>query len=148
MKNSYRDRLKLPDNIEFTVEFQEDDEVDVAGVTAFVESLRRKPGWYTSAGDATRDTRDYVLNNPEDFGSARLASVDPFTRLTRFEWQCSQCRCGNTYGGIHLGHRNNWKNELIEAGVLNLDEAKAVYNNLINLRIECASCNTGGDWED
>jgi HNH/ENDO VII superfamily nuclease with conserved GHE residues len=148
VKISYKDRLSLPENIVISVEFQNDDEVDVAGVTDFVRSLRRKPGWYTSAGDATRDTRDYVLNNPGRFGSTRVESVDPFTGLTRFEWECSQCRCGTTYGGIDLGHRNNWKDELIAAGVLNAAEAKAVYNNLVNLRIECASCNRSHDWED
>jgi len=146
MKISYKDRISLPKNIEINVIWQKDEQVDVNAITNFVMSLK-KPGWYTKQGDETRDTREYILNHPADFFSAVATTTDPFTNKSRLEWLCANCKCGTTYSGVDIGHKNDWRKELIAAGVLNNEEAKAVYNNLANLRIECGTCNRSHDWQ-
>ncbi|MGH9756015.1 MAG: GH-E family nuclease [Blastocatellia bacterium] len=146
MKKSYKSKFSLPKDIEIEVIWEDDKDVDIEAVKKFVGKLKR-PGWYKSDSQ-NKDTKEYMLNNSEYFDSKRTTSVDPFTEKKRFEWLCSQCKCGTTYGGIDIGHRTNWKEELISAGVLNKTEAKAAYNNLVNLRLECATCNRSHDWEE
>jgi hypothetical protein len=145
MKKSYQ--YKLPEGIKFEPEFQDDEEVNKRVVKSFVSSLKR-PAWYTNKDDSTKDTRETVLNNASDFSSKRDVTKDPFRNLDRFEWMCARCKWATTIGGVDIGHINGWRGELVKAGVLNVKEAKAVYNNLLNLQIECASCNRSHDWEE
>jgi HNH/ENDO VII superfamily nuclease len=146
MKKSYKGKISLPPGIEFDVYWEDDDKVDMGAVKLFVSKLKR-PGWYKS-DDASKDTRAYMLDHPGEFSSKIANTTDPFRNTTRVEWYCSQCQWGTTYGGIDIGHKVDWKTELISAGVLSNAEAKAVYNNLVNLRLECATCNRSHDWED
>jgi len=147
MKKSYLDYLALPNGIEVKGDLQEDNEVNEEQVKAFVKKLKR-PTWYTCEGNPEKDTKEYMLQNPGKFKSARATTNDPFTKKDRFEYQCSNCGWGTTYGGIDIGHIKDWKQELIFAGVLSKSEAKAVYNNLNNLHIECATCNRSHDFEE
>ena len=145
MKVSYK--LMLPEGIKFEPEVQKDEEVNKDKVSRFVKRLNR-PAWYMNKDDSTKDIRETVLNNPGDFNSKRVVTKDPFTNKDGFEWMCARCKWATTLGGVDIGHINDWRDELIKAGVLNAKEAKAVYNNLINLQIECASCNRSHDWEE
>ncbi|MDI1311803.1 GH-E family nuclease, partial [Prosthecobacter sp.] len=114
--------------------------------TAFVNGLSR-PAWYSKPGDETMDTRDYMLNHPEKFGSKLGTVTDPFTNLLLRLWKCVCCGHATTYDGVHLGHITKWKVDLIAAGVTTAAEARAAYNNLNNLRIECSTCNASHDEE-
>lgn len=105
-----------------------------AQVDAFLANLDR-PDWYPR-------TRESVIDNAE---SRRV--TDPFTDQPTLMWQCASCRRGVTYPGIDIGHRQPWKQYLQSKGVTNDDEARAAYNDLNNLQIECATCNRSHDFE-
>ncbi|KOP26836.1 hypothetical protein AMR41_08195 [Hapalosiphon sp. MRB220] len=143
-KSYYKDGkgLALPNKITFQAIMKDDIDVDQNQVNSFVDKLKR-PGWYyDNNGDKDKDTRATLLEHKEI-----RTTKDPFTnRLVQF-WLCESCNNGVTYSGIDLGHKTNWKDELKKAGVETPSEAKAVYNNLLNLKIECATCNRSHDWE-
>jgi hypothetical protein len=141
MKESYRSRLALPPGISFRAVWEADATVNMAGVRAFVDSLQR-PGWYKNEnGSNSKDTQLYMLEIRQPFRPEEIRG-----KLTR-TWTCENCRGVVLYEGVQLGHINNWKAELVKAGVKNAEEAKAAYNNLTNLRIECSTCNQSHDWE-
>jgi hypothetical protein len=140
MKNSYKKQLTLPPGIRISVTWQKDLNVDQAGIDNYVNSLTR-PNWYKHGFSNQYDTRLYMLEVHQPFKTTMVHG-----RLERV-WTCECCKSPVFYSGIHLGHKVQWKTELKHAGVLNPNEAKAVYNNINNLRIECATCNTSHDWE-
>jgi len=142
MRRSYRHRLALPPSIAFDVTWQDDADVNQAAVNAFVNSLN-EPKWYKNYnGDRNYDTRLWMLEVVQPFSTRS----DGRGRLER-TWVCQMCGSTEGYAGIHVGHTVNWKQHLKDAGVLTQAEAKAAYNNLCNLRIECATCNQSHDWE-
>jgi hypothetical protein len=87
------------------------------------------------------DTQLYMLEVRQPFRTEEIRG-----KLTR-TWTCQNCKGPVFYEGVQLGHINNWKDELEDAGVKTAEEAKAAYNNLKNLRIECSTCNQSHDWE-
>ena len=143
-------KIALPPKKTFTLlPYIPKDKFNNFKVTQFVNKIAKRPKWYEHPNkDPNFDTREYVLRNPEKFFSEQKQSKDPFTNKPRLEWLCASCGCGVPYPGVDLGHRNNWKKELIKAGVRTNPEAQAVFNNLCNLQIECATCNRSHDWED
>jgi hypothetical protein len=147
MKKSYYEDLALPKGIIFKGNLQEDNEVNEEQVEAFVNGLKR-PTWYVCKGNADKDTREWVLQNLDRIKCVTTKTTDPFKNQLRVEYQCSDCEWATTYSGIDIGHKNDWRKELIFAGVQNKSEARAAYNNLNNLRIECATCNRSHDFED
>ena len=140
MKNSYRNVLALPPNIIFNVAWQADATVDQAGVDAYVDTLGR-PGWYAHDYSNKHDTRLYMLEVHQPFATMNVSG-----KIIRC-WHCERYDQPVLYDGIHIGHKTKWKEELKKAGVLDLSEEKVAYNNLKNLLIECATCNTSHDWE-
>lgn len=150
MKQSYSKVLSLPTGISFNVVWQDDSQVNQEAVNDFVNSIAR-PTWYASPGDSRNDVKEYMLAPGKDVGlfdSSYVLQTDPFTKRDDMRlWQCSQCKCATTYAGVEIGHKNKWRDELKTAGVLSAEEARAAYNNLRNLRIECATCNHSHDWE-
>jgi hypothetical protein len=141
MKTSYRNRIALPPGISFTVVWENDQNVDMAGVRAFVQSLKR-PSWYKNDhGLNSMDTQLYMLERHQPFQTEEIRG-----KLTR-TWTCENCHGVVLYEGVQLGHIKNWRDELEAAGVKTAEEAKAAYNNLNNLRIECSTCNQSHDWE-
>ncbi|MEU9922494.1 DUF4157 domain-containing protein [Streptomyces griseoluteus] len=103
-------------------------------VDTFLANLDR-PEWYAH-------TRASVIDNAE-----KRRVTDPFTDQPTLMWQCASCQRGVTYPGIDIGHRQPWKQYLESKGVTTNAEAKAAYNDLNNLQIECATCNRSGDFE-
>lgn len=112
----------------------------MGAVKNFVATLKR-PGWYEHDHSNQKDTRLYMLERHQPF-----RPIDISGKLTR-SWTCENCQQVVLYEGVQLGHKTNWKDELVAAGVKTAAEAKAVYNNLSNLRIECSTCNQSHDWE-
>lgn len=62
--------------------------------------------------------------------------------------RCGVCHNFTEASSMHRGHVVVWKTHLARVGVRNMDEARAAYNDLNNLRFECSKCNTSHDWED
>jgi hypothetical protein len=122
-----------------------DDTISQSQVDKFVNSLDRKQlGWYESdLGDKSKDTKDQLL--------ARAMSAqqkDPFIEGRVYTvWKCGSCGSAVDYAGIHIGHITNWQAHLRKAGAKNRTEAKIAYNDLNNLRVECATCNVGHAFE-
>lgn len=153
MRNRYYERwLALPPGITFGAGLQREDQVDMDAVNDYVNGLQRRPDWYTHDHSSHYDTRRYmteVIHRPteavitrRDRGSGRM------TETLELTWDCECCGQIVLYNGLQLGHRRRWQDELRRAAVTTLPEARAAYNNLNNLRIECATCNAGHDWEN
>lgn len=141
MKESYKSRLALPSGVGFDVVWEADTDVDQSGVNSYVNTLKR-PGWYRSdTGRNTLDTQLYMLEVRQPF-----QAIEIMGKLTR-AWICDCCQNPVLYEGVQLGHITDWKTELKTAGVKSASEAKAAYNNLRNLRIECSTCNSSHDNE-
>lgn len=140
MKLSYKSKIALPESISFDVIWENDAEVDQAGVDSYVDSLKR-PKWYTHESSLYKDTRRYML---EKLNIGVAVDVLGHKMLA---WTCSQCKKPVFYDGAQLGHKVAWRKELKIAGVRTAAEAKAAYNNLCNLRIECSGCNQSHAWE-
>jgi hypothetical protein len=140
MKRSYKDELALPPRVTFDVLWQNDDQVNITAVKAFVATLSR-PGWYKHDHDNGLDTRLYMMEVLYPFRPIEIVG-----KLTR-SWTCGACNLLVLYEGLHLGHKNKWRDELVRAGVTTAAEGKAAYNNLRNLRIECAGCNQSHAFE-
>ncbi|MEU1289752.1 GH-E family nuclease [Kitasatospora sp. NPDC005856] len=125
------------------VDIQPDNTIDPAVVAAFVDQLdRRQLGWYEHDTDENRDTRALVIRN-----TRQVVSEDPFSGRAMVLYQCGLCHNATTYAGIDIGHIVDWKRYLKQKGVTDLEEAKAAYNDLDNLRVECATCNRSHDFE-
>ena len=52
-----------------------------------------------------------------------------------------------TEAAIDIGHIIDWREFLKLQKVTSNQEAKAAYNDLDNLQVECATCNRSHDWE-
>ncbi|MFB8003508.1 GH-E family nuclease [Nocardia sp. NPDC056000] len=144
MKASYQNEIALPDGISFDVTWVPDAAIVQATVDAYVAALP-KPGWYTDPTQlrVTRDTRIFMLSNRKF-----QAVTDPWNpHLQMRVYQCETCYNGCSESGIELGHVQKWRDHLKAAAVTTPAEAKAAYNNLNNLRLECRSCNASHDWE-
>ncbi|MTI32632.1 GH-E family nuclease [Xanthovirga aplysinae] len=142
-RNYFGMQLALPPGIYISVQaLQDNNQVDQDAVDRFVDGLHRRPDWYKNEyGLNSMDTRLYMLEKVQPFRTINIQG-----KLTR-AWKCDNCMGTVLYEGLHIGHIKDWKRELKDAGVLNAEEAKAAYNNLNNLRIECSTCNTSHDWE-
>jgi Domain of unknown function (DUF4157)/HNH/ENDO VII superfamily nuclease with conserved GHE residues len=110
-------------------------------VAAFVSSMTRRPRWYQDE-DTGAGTRQHLLQTSE-----HRTFIDPFTDAYTHIWRCADCGRGVTEAGIDIGHNVAWKTYLQGKGVRDNAEATAAYNDLENLKIECASCNRSHDWE-
>jgi hypothetical protein len=141
MKESYKNGLALPPNVTFAVSWEPDNAVDESAVKNFVATLDR-PGWYTHDHSNRYDTRLYMMEIHQPFRPTEILG-----KTVRM-WVCENCQQPLLYEGLHLGHKRKWRDELIAAGVKTAAEAKAAYNNLKNLRIECSTCNQSHDWEE
>ncbi|WP_169812703.1 GH-E family nuclease [Nocardia acidivorans] len=144
MKASYQNQIALPDDIAFDVTWVPDAAIVQATVDAYVNGLG-KPGWYTDPGQlrASRDTRIFMLGNRKF-----QAVADPWNTHRQLRiYRCETCGNGCTESGIELGHVQKWRDHLKAAAVTTPAEAKAAYNNLVNLRLECRSCDASHDWE-
>ena len=144
MKSSYKKELALPEDIEFLVTWEKDNEVDMEAVNKFVDKLKR-PRWYEDkkGHNPKKDTRMWMLEHKK-FKTVE----DPFTQKTMRIFLCENCFNGVSESGVDLGHKIDWKKHLKEAGVKTNEEARAAYNNLNNLILECRSCNVSHDWEE
>jgi len=140
MKSSYKAELALPPGITFEVNWQADEAVDQEAVNGYVDTLGR-PDWYDHDYSNSLSTRLYMLEVYQPF---KTISIDG--RLTRV-WTCEDCKQPVLYEGVQIGHRRKWRDELKHAGVITPSEAKAAFNNLRNLRVECSTCNQSHDWE-
>jgi len=140
MRIGYQAELALPPQVAFAVTWQNDQQVDQQAVDRYVDSLAR-PGWYRHDHARAQDTRLYMLEVRRPFNPVSING-----RLTR-TWTCECCGQTMLYEAVHLGHVRRWRDELKRAGVLSAAEARAAYNNLNNLRLECATCNQSHDWE-
>jgi hypothetical protein len=141
MKRTYYNNLALPDDISFVATLQENNEVDQDQVNVFVDGLKKRPGWYKHDSSNRRDTRLFMMERYQPFHTIEIENV------TTRAWYCNCCQGTVLYEGLHIGHIQKWEDELKAAGVLTNEEAKAAYNNLNNLRIECSTCNQGHDNE-
>ncbi|WP_067692026.1 GH-E family nuclease [Nocardia jejuensis] len=144
MKASYQHQIALPEDISFDVVWVPDAAVVPATVATYVDGLG-KPGWYTDPGQlrATRDTRIFMLSHRKF-----MAVTDPWNPQRQLRiYQCEACGNGVSESGVELGHVQKWRDHLKAAAVTTPAEAKAAYNNLNNLRLECRSCNASHDWE-
>ncbi|WFE58493.1 DUF4157 domain-containing protein [Micromonospora sp. WMMD712] len=113
-----------------------------AAVADFVNGLTRNQlGWYEDT-DSIPGTRQALMD-----ASPSRTTTDPWTDQIIQMWQCASCRNGVGYAGVDLGHKVDWRAYLHTKGVLNLAEARAAYNDLDNLQIECATCNRSHDFE-
>lgn len=120
-------------------EITPDDTYSQAAVDKFVDGLKREQMvFYESSMAALLESNRWPKANVQDPFGGRA----PITM-----WQCPNCKQPTTYQGIDRGHDTNWKPELKQAGVKNLNEATIVYNNLNNLRIECRACNVSHAFE-
>ncbi|MBL6986354.1 MAG: hypothetical protein ISR72_04770 [Methylobacter sp.] len=146
MFNNYRTQLALPPEVAFMVTWDDDVEIIPTSVKFFVNTLPR-PEWYKHDSNMKKDTRGFLLELHMKNDLTKEID-DPFTGKTVVMWQCANCGYGVTYGGIDLGHKEDWRTHLIKAGVKTKPEAKAAYNNLNNLQIECATCNRSHDFEE
>ena len=109
---------------------------DAQMINNFVDKLdRKKMAWYD-------ETRDELLKH-----KPMQLTVDPFTKQQMPMWQCESCGRATSYSGIDLGHIADWKQYLKKVGASTMEEAKIAYNDLRNLRIECATCNRSHDFE-
>lgn len=116
-----------------------DDAYPQSSVDKFVEGLARSQMVFYDGTMA-------ALMESSSWNTAVV--TDPFgAKAPLTLWQCPNCKQPTTYQGIDRGHDANWKPELKKAGVKNLAEATLVYNNLLNLRIECRSCNVSHAFE-
>jgi hypothetical protein len=108
-------------------------------VDNFVDKLKRtQMTFYDSSMAALLESDHWEKKTiPDPFGGSA-----PITM-----WKCPNCHQPATYQAIHRGHITSWQDELKKAGVQNLAEAVIVYNNLLNLHVECASCNTSHAFE-
>jgi hypothetical protein len=140
MRLSYQGKLALPEDVVISVTWANDADVDDEAVDAYVKSIGR-PEWYTHDHSNRKDTRLYMLERHQPFGTAQLQG-----RTVR-TWTCEACGGPVLYEGAHIGHKRRWRDELRAAGVTSASEARAAYNNLNNLRIECSTCNQSHDWE-
>jgi hypothetical protein len=140
MRHTYYNNLALPEDIFFAATLQGNDEVDQDQVNSFVDGLNR-PGWYEHDHSNRSDTRLFMMERRQPFHTIEIENV------TTRAWYCDCCHGTVLYEGLHIGHIRNWKDELKAAGVLTNAEAKAAYNNLNNLRIECSTCNQSHDNE-
>lgn len=144
MKASYQHQIALPDDISFDVVWVPDGSVVQATVDAYVNGIP-KPTWYTDPTQlrASRDTRIFMLSHRKF-----QAVADPWNQQRQLRiYQCETCFNGCTESGIELGHVQKWRDHLKSAAVATTAEARAAYNNLNNLRLECRSCNASHDWE-
>ncbi|WP_306365518.1 GH-E family nuclease [Nocardia sp. CC227C] len=144
MRASYQQEIALPEDIEFDVTWTPDAAVDQAVVDAYVNALG-KPTWYTDPVQlrAARDTRIWMLSHHEF-----RAVADPWNPQRQLRiFLCASCRNGVSESGVELGHIRRWRDHLKYAAVVTAAEARAAYNDLANLRLECRSCNASHDWE-
>jgi len=143
MKLSYKSKIALPESISFTVEWKADETVNQTTVDAFVGSLAR-PKWYEDKEELNpkKDTRMWMLTHRKF-----VPIDDPFSKNKMRIFQCERCGNGVSESGVDLGHRTDWKTYLKAAGVETPAEARAAYNDLNNLILECRSCNVSHDWE-
>ncbi len=145
MRISYKDKLALPLGISFNVVWQADAKVNQTEVDEYVDTLVR-PGWYQHESSNMLDTRLYMIEIYQPFSTREVNHISGRKVLERC-WYCEKCKEFISYSGVQIGHITKWRTELKQAGVLSPNEAKAAYNNLTNLRIECSTCNMSHDWE-
>lgn len=132
--------IQLPPSVQHLVSsLQRNDAVDQSQVDKFVDGLKRSQmDWYEDTTSSVLESNQWNKRDlPDPFGGRAPMTV----------WQCPNCKQPTTYQGIHMGHITDWKLELKKAGVQNTQEALMVYNNLLNLRVECASCNVSHAFE-
>ncbi|WP_282779108.1 MULTISPECIES: GH-E family nuclease [unclassified Nocardia] len=144
MRAGYQHEIALPEDIGFDVTWTPDAAVHQPTVDAYVNGLA-KPGWYTDPNHlrASRDTRIWMLSHREFRPVA-----DPWNPQRQLRiFLCESCRNGVSESGVELGHIRRWRDHLKYAAVATPAEAKAAYNDLGNLRLECRSCNASHDWE-
>lgn len=140
--------LALPPKKTFTCNFVTWSKYNEKVCKDYINNLKRRPKWYEHPKkDPNYDTREYILQHPQEFKSKSIKFPDPFKNKLALMFLCANCGWGVTYSGVDIGHINNWKDELYKAGVAMDTEARAVYNNLLNLQIECSTCNRSHDWE-
>jgi hypothetical protein len=138
MRTGYN--IALPPGITFDVVWEDASDINTDGVKNYVDGLAR-PSWYIHDNSNNKDTRLYMMEVYQPFRPKEIEG-----KLTR-SWKCENCQGVVLYEGLHLGHKTNWRTELKAAAVKTAAEAKAAYNNLLNLRIECSTCNQSHDWE-
>jgi hypothetical protein len=116
-----------------------DDAYPQAKVDQFVNGLARKQMKFYDDTTATLLESDACVKwtIPDPSGAKAPVTL----------WQCASCKYPSTYQGIERGHKTDWKLELKKAGVKDLNEATIVYNNLLNLQVECSTCNAGHAFE-
>ena len=115
------------------------DEYPQGDVDEFVKGLKRKNlSFYDSTTATLLESKKWPsVQVPDPFGGVATVTL----------WQCPNCKQPTTYQGIDRGHKVKWKEELKKAGVRNKKEAQIVYNNLLNLQIECRACNVSHAFE-
>lgn len=116
-----------------------DDDYPQKTVETFVDSLKRSQMRFYEDTTATLLESDRCVKTNISDPSGQKAPVTL--------WQCESCKQWTTYQGVERGHKTDWKLELKKAGVKNLGEAIIVYNNLLNLQVECSTCNSSHAFE-
>jgi HNH/ENDO VII superfamily nuclease with conserved GHE residues len=116
-----------------------DDTYPQSSVDSFVDGLKRSQmDFFDSSTAALLESARWPKADVTDpFGGRAPVTL----------WQCPNCKQATTYQGVDRGHITSWKDELKKAGVKNLAEANLAYNNLLNLRLECRSCNVSHAFE-
>jgi len=120
-------------------------EEEIDQVNEFVDGLKRTQFSFTV------ETREEVFRNAQKMNWEMPVIVgckpgEYRTRLTVL-YLCENCQQFLPYEAMHLGHKTEWKRYLKEQGVKSIEEAKIRYNDVVNLRTECATCNTGHAFE-
>ncbi len=136
-------KISLPDDIEIDTPNDDITDEQKQRVEDFVNALPARPEWYKDEnGEVARDTKLTLLAV-----YPKKEVTDPWTGRTIWMWQCGSCKNGVQYEAIQIGHKEDWKTHLKKLGVKTAQEAKAAYNNLKNLKIECATCNVSHAFE-
>jgi hypothetical protein len=138
MRSGYR--IELPAEEQWRLNgLVRDDTYPQDAVNTFVDGLKREQMVFFDGSTAAllESARWPKANVPDPFGGRAPVTM----------WQCPNCKQPTTYQGVDRGHITSWKDELKKAGVKNRDEATLAYNNLLNLRIECRTCNVSHAFE-
>lgn len=123
--------------------YDKHDNNNVREVENYVDGLSRNDlGWYS-------DTREKVLARTEPFWHNmphRTIFGNIAFRPTRL-YECQCCHEFVPYAAVDIGHIMQWRDYLKLVGARNHEEAMIAYNELENLRVECATCNRSHDYE-
>jgi hypothetical protein len=72
----------------------------------------------------------------------------PVTGVPTVFYECANCQGWFQYEAMQIGHEENWRTYVQAKLPADTAEATDAYNDLMNLQLECATCNAGHAFEE